>query len=249
MLFPIVFLLVVVSMSLLVTRIASVALTLTGLSQEASRFQARSALAGVGYTTQEAELVVNHPVRRRIIMILMLVGNIGVPTVVATLVVSLLTATQAESWWKPLLVLIAGLIALLFAARSRWLESRLNRLLARILQRWTDLEVRDYAALFQLQNGYAVSEMLVEPGDWIDGKSLDAAALSKEGVLVLGIQRRNGDYVGAPRARDHVHAGDVLILYGAGSRIRELDNRSVGTGDAAHRRAVAELDQPNPTPT
>ncbi len=171
MLFPIVFLLVVVSMTLLVTRIAAVALTLTGLSQEASRFQARSALAGVGYTTSEAELVVNHPVRRRIIMILMLIGNIGVPTVVATLVVSMLTATQSESWWKPLFVLVAGLIALLFAARSHWLESRLNRLLARILQRWTDLEVRDYAALFQLQNGYAVSEMLVEPDDWIDGKS------------------------------------------------------------------------------
>ncbi len=241
MLFPIVFLLVVVSMTLLVTRIAAVALTLTGLSQEASRFQARSALAGVGYTTSEAELVVNHPVRRRIIMILMLIGNIGVPTVVATLVVSMLTATQSESWWKPLFVLVAGLIALLFAARSHWLESRLNRLLARILQRWTDLEVRDYAALFQLQNGYAVSEMLVEPDDWIDGKSLDTAALSKEGVLVLGIQRHNGDYVGAPRALDHVHAGDVLILYGAGSRIRELDNRKAATGDDAHRQAVAEL--------
>ena len=51
-------------MSLLVTRIASVALVLTGLSQEASRFQARSALACVGYTTHEAELIVNHPVRQ-----------------------------------------------------------------------------------------------------------------------------------------------------------------------------------------
>lgn len=241
MLFPIVFLLVVVSMSLLVTRIASVALMLTGLSQESSRFQARSALACVGYTTREAELIVNHPVRRRIIMMLMLVGNIGVPTVVATLVVSMLTATQSDNWWKPVLVLVIGLIALLIAARSRWLEARLNRLLARVLQRWTDLDVRDYAALFQLQNGYAVSEMLVEPGDWIDRKTLAHAALSKEGVLVLGIQREKGDYVGAPRAHDSVHAGDVLILYGAVSRIRELDERKAVTGDAAHRQAIAEL--------
>lgn len=228
-------------MSLLVTRIASVALMLTGLSQESSRFQARSALACVGYTTREAELIVNHPVRRRIIMMLMLVGNIGVPTVVATLVVSMLTATQSDNWWKPVLVLMLGLIALLIAARSRWLETRLNRLLARVLQRWTDLEVRDYAALFQLQNGYAVSEMLVEPGDWIDRKTLEHAALAKEGVLVLGIQRKSGDYVGAPRAHDSVHAGDVLILYGAISRIRELDERKAVTGDAAHRQAIAEL--------
>ena len=242
MIFAITFLLVVVTLSLLVTRLAAVALMLTGMSMESARFQARSALAGVGYTTSEAELVVNHPVRRRIIMLLMLLGNIGIPTVVATLVVSLLTATQAENWWRPLLLLVGGLLLLLYIARSQRLETHLNRLLAWILQRWTDLEVRDYVALFQLQNGYAVNEMLVEPDDWIDGKNLADAALSHEGVLVLGIQRQNGEYVGAPRADDIVHAGDVLILYGAVARIEELDERKAATGDAAHRQAVAELD-------
>ncbi len=249
MIFSIAFLLVVVTMSLLVTRIASVALVLTGMSMESARFQARSALAGVGYTTSEAELVVNHPVRRRIIMLLMLIGNIGVPTVVATLVVSLLTATQTENWWRPLLVLVGGLLVLLYVARSQRLETHLNRGLAWILHRWSNLEVRDYVSLFQLQNGYAVNEMLVEPGDWIDGKTLAAAALSHEGVLVLGIQRQSGGYVGAPRADDAVHAGDVLILYGAVARIEELDQRKAGTGDAAHRQAVAELVNAPPTAT
>jgi K+/H+ antiporter YhaU regulatory subunit KhtT len=249
MIFSIAFLLVVVTMSLLVTRIASVALVLTGMSMESARFQARSALAGVGYTTSEAELVVNHPVRRRIIMLLMLIGNIGVPTVVATLVVSLLTATQTENWWVPLLLLILGLGTLLYLAKSKWLEVHLNRVLARILKRWTDLEVRDYISLLQLQNGYAVSEMLVEPGDWIENRSLADAALSHEGILVLGIQRKDGAFVGAPRALDTVQAGDVLVLYGEGRRLEELDARTSGTGDDAHRQAVAELGPPPPTAT
>ncbi len=46
---------VVLILSLITTRIATVALTLTGLSEETARFQARSALTGCGYTTQEAE--------------------------------------------------------------------------------------------------------------------------------------------------------------------------------------------------
>ena len=45
---------VVVIVSLLVTRVATVALTLTGMSREMVRFQARSALTGVGFTTSEA---------------------------------------------------------------------------------------------------------------------------------------------------------------------------------------------------
>lgn len=56
-------LLVVLTVSLLVTRIATVALTATGLSRETARFQARSAFSGSGFTTSESEAVVRHPVR------------------------------------------------------------------------------------------------------------------------------------------------------------------------------------------
>lgn len=241
MIISIVFLLVVISISLLVTRLAALALILTGLSKESARFQARSALAGVGFTTHESESVVNHPVRRRIIMVLMLTGHIGVPTVVATLVVSLITTAQAEHWWHPLLLMVAGVAALSYAAHSRWIEKHLNRILARALKRWTSLDVRDYVSLLQMQNGYAVTEMLVDPGDWLVGKSLAMAALSHEGILVLGIQGGNGDYLGTPRAADVIRSGDVLVLYGRVDRLKELDQRKMGTGDAAHQKAVEEL--------
>lgn len=38
-------------LSLLITRIATNALSVTGLSRETARFQARSAFTGVGFTT------------------------------------------------------------------------------------------------------------------------------------------------------------------------------------------------------
>lgn len=81
-------LLVVLILSLLITRIATVALTLTGLSRESARFQARSAFTGVGFATHEAENVVNHPVRRRILMLLMLLGNAGIVTVIASMILA-----------------------------------------------------------------------------------------------------------------------------------------------------------------
>lgn len=74
----IVTLLIVLTLSILLTRIATVALTHTGLSRESAKFQARSAFTGVGFTTSESEKVVNHPIRRRILLMLMLLGNAGI---------------------------------------------------------------------------------------------------------------------------------------------------------------------------
>lgn len=240
MILPILSFLAVLSISLVVTRLAAMALTLTGMSRESARFQARSALTGVGFTTSESEVAVNHPVRRRIIMILMLIGNIGIPTMIATLAVSLITTAQAEHWWNPILLMLAGVALLIYAARSTLIEKHLNKILARILKRWTNLEVQDYISLLQLQNGYAVNEMLIQQGDWLDGKQLSEANLPHEGILVLGIQRSGGEYIGTPRADDVIRQGDILVAYGRADRLKELDQRSGPAGDDAHQKAVEE---------
>lgn len=238
MLIPIVSLLVVMAISLLTMRIGAMALILTGMSRESARFQACSALMGVGFTTKESESVVNHPVRRRIATILMIIGSIGMPTIIALFVVSFITTVQAEHWWKPLCVLAGGLFMLLIIARSRWAEKQINKSLAWALKKWTNLDARDYVSLLNLQNGYAVTEMIVKPGDWLEGKTLQDAALSHEGVLILAITRQTGEYIGAPGAADKIRTRDVLVLYGLIERLRELDQRMAETGEAAHREAV-----------
>jgi len=236
----IVSLLIVIAISMFITRLAAMALMLTGMSQESATFQARSALTGVGFTTTEAESVVNHPVRRRIVMLLMLTGSISIPTVIAALGVSLFTTLQAEAWWRPALLLVVGLSGLTSLGRSKWVEKRLNLFLAWTLKRWTNLDLQDYVSLLQLRNGFAVTEMIVESGDWLDGKTLQTAALSREGVLVLGIQGADGTYIGAPGAADVIRAGGTLILYGPIARLKELDQRGVVSGDSAHRQATAD---------
>ncbi len=102
----IVSLLIVIAISMFITRLAAMALTLTGMSHESATFQARSALTGVGFTTKEAEAAVNHPVRRRIIMWLMMTGSISIPTVIAAMGVSIFTTLQSEAWWRPALLLV-----------------------------------------------------------------------------------------------------------------------------------------------
>ena len=56
-------LLVVMTVLLFAVRVAAVALRLTGLGESTARFQALSAISGVGSTTKESESIVNYPVR------------------------------------------------------------------------------------------------------------------------------------------------------------------------------------------
>ncbi|MDP8942602.1 MAG: TrkA C-terminal domain-containing protein [Actinomycetota bacterium] len=233
-------LVVVVLVSLLITRVATVALTLTGLSRESARFQARSALSGVGFTTSEAEGVVNHPVRRRVVMVLMLLGSAGIVTVVGTLFLSFANADAGQRGER-VAVLIAGLVALWLFARSAWVDRRLSALIARVLGRLTDLDARDYAALLRLSAEYAVLEMAVRDGDWVAHRTLRELELREEGIVVLGVSRPDGTYVGAPGFDTTVRPGETLVLYGRSRRLAELDRRPAGPeGDDMHERAVAE---------
>jgi len=231
---------VVVVVSLLISRVATVALSLTGMSREAARFQARSALSGVGFTTSEAESVVNHPVRRRIVLMLMLVGSAGIVTAVATLMLSFVGTSAAQAQTR-LLALAVGLLAILFISKSAVVDRWLSRAIAVALKRWTDLETRDYAELLRLSDDFAVLELQVQPGDWVANRTLAELALRDEGVAVLGIERASGGFVAAPDWSTEVHPGDTLILYGPTAGICEIDHRPQGPeGERAHERAVAE---------
>lgn len=240
------FIVIIVS-SLLVVRVASVALMLTGVSRDLARFQARSAFTGAGFTTSESEKVVHHPVRRRIVMLLMLLGNAGLVTAASALILTFVNTSDDEATtffdtaWFRIMVIATGLIMLWFFAHGRWIDRRVTRIIAWALRRWTTIDARDYAGLLHLSSDFAVAEIQVRPGDWIADRELRELELNQEGVLVLGIERDDGRYIGTPRAESALHAGDIAILYGRIDAIRDLDQRRAGAaGNLAHATAISE---------
>jgi hypothetical protein len=237
-------LLVILALSLVVVRVASEALTLTGLSRETARFQARSAWTGTGFTTSESEQVMNHPVRRRIISGLILMRNAGLVTMASTLVLSFMNVEDRSSGLLRLGLLVGGLLVLWLIAGSRWIEHRLSRLIAWALKRFTNLDTRDYAGLLHLAGEYAIMEMEVRSKGWMDKRTLDGLELSKEGILILGIIRPGGHYVGAPSGLSVVGAGDRLVLYGRSPVLDQLSKRPADPhGDREHQLATQEQER------
>lgn len=222
---PIISLFMVVTISILITRIATVALTQTGLARESAKFQARSAFTGVGFTTSESEKVVNHPVRRRILLLLMLLGNAGVVTAVSSLIISFVNLNQTDHLWLKMVLLVSGLVLLWSLAASKWLDQRLSALISSFLHQHTQLQAHDFSKLLHLAGEYQITELFIGNDSWMADKTIGTLGLRNEGLIVLGVVRRDGSYIGAPDGRTLLSPDDTVIIYGRAGGIADLDRR------------------------
>lgn len=239
----VVVLLTVVLISIVTTRVATVALAATGVSEELARFQARSAFSGVGFTTSEAERMTDHPARRRIILMLMLAGNAGLVTAVASIVFAVVETNDTTSAVLRGGTLIAGLLLMYLLTRSARVEAALRHRIERALRRWTDLDVRDYESLLAITGDYTVMEIRVDEGDWLAERPLGDLNLPDEGVVVLGVERGGGKFLGAPSPEVVAEAGDKVILYGRSEAVRDVSGRAAGVdGDEQHRASKRKHD-------
>ncbi len=215
---------VLLSLSVLVIRVASVALRLTGLSDDIARFQALSAFTGTGFITLEAETIVNYPVRRRIVSSLMIVGNLGLVTVLATLVVSLVkTEGEMDAVFTQLAWLIAGLILLWVLMLNRTADRVMCNAIGRILNRATVLGKRRFQRLLQITNGYSVCEHPIvkefsrqrsQPGrENFDGLDLK----------ILGIRGAAGEFCFDLESRAPLRCGDSLVMVGSDDEHEKLE--------------------------
>src|ERR671932_313828 len=124
----------VVLISMLINLVSTIALSLTGMSREEARFQARAAMSGVGLTTKAPQDIVAHPVRRRIVFALMVVGSAGIVTAIASLVLSF-RGGSADARLGRAGVLVAALAALWLLSHSPPVDRALSRAIGWILAR------------------------------------------------------------------------------------------------------------------
>lgn len=234
-------LLLVVLLLVTAARVATVALVSTGMSDEIAAFQARSALMGVGYTTRESEQIVNHPVRRRIVLWLMTLGNAGIITGVASLMLGFTGSDSAQTLTRTAL-LVGGLVALVLMISSPRLHRVQTRAIRWALTKFTSVENRDLAPLLRFSHDFTVSELYARDGDWIVGRPFSELHLSREGIAVLAIHRADGTFHGAPHGGTIAHPGDTLIAYGKLENLASLDDRRAGRiGEFEHTAAVEEF--------
>lgn len=208
----IVALIFVIVFSALIIKVGSIALRMTGIDRETARFQSLSAFTGTGFTTTEAENIVNHPQRRRIVKALMLFGNIGIVTVVAMLFISFRGGTLNDSLTKVGLLGIV-IIVLLIASLVKGLENVLDRFIERRLSRMTQLSMGGFSEIIKLASGYGIAEVSIRAGHPLAGKKLYESDLTQSDIMVLAV-KRGIHLIPTPKANEQIEPGDRLICFG-----------------------------------
>jgi hypothetical protein len=204
--------LLTIFLSYLVVRAGAIALMLTGMEQQKARFQALSAFSRAGFTTREAEAVVNNPKRRQIISRLIILGNAGLVAIIVTATSSIATS---KGYNLPITIgaIIAGAFLLyVLASRSRfgrWWDSFIeNRLVkSQVLEEGVTED------LLHLVEGYGLVRAIITQYSPLIGQSLREANTTENEFWVVGIERGK-EWISLPRSIETISEGDKLVIYG-----------------------------------
>ena len=228
------FILVLIA-SFVIVRIGAVAFQLTGLEWSLAKFQSLSCFSGTGFTTKEAELITGDPRRRRIASILIVLGNAGLVTMIATVASALnpeqvLIARFSESFlpfsipspmvpWINLTVIIVGLLIIYRVSTNKKITSKLTRYLRTKVRKKELLRPVSFEELLLLTGGYGISRIDVCENSPLIDKALAESGLRKSDITVLAIVRDNATMPN-PSADMTIQQGDELITFGKLQNIR-----------------------------
>ena len=85
--------------------------------------------------------------------------------------------------------------------------------------------VSDYLDLVSHGSGleYRLQEVELEPGSWLDGKSIAQSRVREAtGAYILAVRHRDGRIDSNPSAATVVHAGDHLVVLGTGQQVEAI---------------------------
>jgi hypothetical protein len=203
---------IVIVVFFLVVRVATVILRLTGLDEKTARFQAVSAFTGTGFTTKDAEVIMEDDVRRRTVIVLMILGKVGIVSVLASLFFSFGTNNLGAELGKAAIIL-AFVFGLYKVTTLPGFSRTLNHFIEkRVIARGV-VEQKVMEELFELPKGYGIAKLNITEKSKEKGLTLSEAGFIKKNILVLSIERKD-KLISFPHAEDIIEEGDKLLCYG-----------------------------------
>jgi hypothetical protein len=232
---------VILFSSIVIVKIASKILVLTGLSEEVSKFQAKSAFTGTGFTTTESESVIAHPLRRKVLSFLMTISNIGIISVISTSILTFINIESATEGVGRIVLAICFMVVIVLVSRSKEFDSWLNQKIKKYLASHSHIELADYANLLHLGDKYGIGEIAIQDDHWFFEKTIEDLSLTNEGLLILGVQSYGGEFLGLPSKDYQFDRGDVAILYGRADMLQKMGDRSKDHGEKERKEALDKI--------
>jgi hypothetical protein len=215
-------LLIIIIISYCIVRSGAIALEMTGISIPSARFQALSAFTGTGFTTQESERIVNHPVRRKIVSFLMILGNAGIVSIIGAFIFSF-GETGSFNPLLTLIIIIVALVGLYKVAVHRTVDTKLSETIRQNLRTRLHIEKVLIEEIIHQPEGYGVASVIIAKDSKIAQLTLEDLGLKDNKIIVLSIER-DGSTIPQPISKTQIKEDDRLICFGKLDLIRQLAN-------------------------
>lgn len=237
-------LILTLALSALVVRVGAIALEITGLPEEKAYFQALSAFVGVGFTTRETELVMNHPERRRIIKMMIRLGGAGVITSIASLAGALVSGptifkTFASNVHVGPLPLNAAQLTLIVLILTVYLlyhflrKPALNRLVTEVISVWLlknkVVKQTSIEELMPAGSDYGVFRVTINAAGALRGKMLSEISGSIQDAKLLLVEREGVAITSFPQ-NFVFKQNDIATFFGSVEFLSELTHNDLELG-------------------
>lgn len=202
---------------IVVVNICSILLRLTGMPIKKARFQVVSLLTSTGFTTRESEMVVQHPVRRKIASWLMIVSYVSTATFISFFVTMISDTVTGIGFF-----VVIGILAFInfFIRRTKTIEKFELKLENKVLKSkiWEKLNSENLTLITNTR-GYGIYQIYLPKDSKIIGKSILESNLKDLEIDVLNIDK--GDKFIKFATPDYVfEAFDRVTVYGNLKNIR-----------------------------
>ena len=226
---------ITIVVSFIAVRVGAVAFQLTGLEWSLAKFQALSCFTGTGFTTKEAELITTDRQRRRIASILMVFGNAGLVTLIATFANSLRPVVvfpkMAPSFlqsivpsrvipWFNLTIIVAVLYIIYRVLSNTNVAKALTDMLRNRMLRRQIIKPVTFEELVVTTGGYGVSQIEICNDSPILGTTILNSNLRDLDITILAVQR-GGEVMPNPSPNTELLLNDKLICFGKLDSIRQ----------------------------
>lgn len=210
-----VFILIYLTIILTVIEINTILFTFTGLKKHIARFQVISMLTGTGFTTGESELIIDHPIRRRIGALLILFGAFSL-----AVIISAISSILSDEFFTLKIGYVAGVLVLfLFILKVSKVKSKISDLFEGELEKSFDLKDLTIKDVFRSEENDYLVEVPLHSSSTMIGREIKEKINSGEDINVLFI-KRGEIIIRKKRLNTELQAGDFILMYGDKEEIR-----------------------------
>jgi hypothetical protein len=192
---------------------------LTNLKSEVSRFQVISLMTGTGFTTGESELILGHPVRRKLATFLILFGAFSLAVIIS----SISTILSEDLRTKDILY-ASGVVLLVFVIlKLKSVQTKLSKLFKQDMKQTIELGDLPIKDIFISEEQDQLLNLHIYKESSLFEKQINQVIHDYDqlGLVVLFIQR------GELKLRKNIyhtkiHEGDQILLFGDKNVISRL---------------------------